>query len=98
MWREDRLCSGGREALSERMGRMENPEDAAGALSTPHDVERHLIVEKIPKENLSLGARIFDLSGTLDLYKSDWKVVSHAFDIQEDGSALLTCLLERERT
>ncbi len=80
------------------MGRMENPEDTAGALSTPHDVERHLIVEKISKENLSLGARIFDLSGTLDLYKSDWKVVSHAFDIQEDGSAILTCLLERERT
>ena len=77
---------------------MENPEDVAGATSKPREVERHLIVENIPKESLLLGARIFDLSGTLSLYKSDWKVVSHAFDIQEDGSALLTCVLERERT
>jgi hypothetical protein len=75
---------------------MVNPEDAAEASSTPRDIERHLLVEWIPKENLSLGICVFDLTRTLSEYKSDWRVVSHAFEIQEDGSALLTCLLERE--
>ena len=76
---------------------MANRQDVAGSSSTLREVERHLIVEQIPKENLFL-ASIFDLSGTLSEYKGDWQVVSHAFDIQEDGSALLTCILERERT
>jgi hypothetical protein len=73
------------------------PEDSTEASATPRDVERHLVVEWIPKENLLLGARVFDLQGTLSGYKSDWKVVSHAFDIQEDGSALFTCILEKAR-
>ena len=77
---------------------MANPEDVAEGSWTPCEVERHLIVEWIPKEHLSLGTCVFDLSRTLSLYKSDWKVVSHAFDVQGDGSALLTCILERERT
>lgn len=76
---------------------MVNSEDVSGTSPTPRDVERHLIVEQISKENLLLGTCVLDLSRTLSLYKSDWKVVSHAFDIQADGSALLTCLLERER-
>jgi len=74
------------------------PEGMAGASLAPRDVERNLIVERIPKENLSLAAGVFDLKGTLTQYKSDWRVVSHTFAIQEDGSALLTCLLEREIT
>ena len=76
---------------------MAKTEDVAGEPWAPRDVERHLIVEWIPKENLSLGTCVFDLGGTLSLYKNDWKVVSHAFDIQEDGGALLTCILEREQ-
>lgn len=75
---------------------MTNLEDAAEA-SLPGDVERHLVVEWIPKENLSLGTCVFDLTGTLSLYKSDWRVTSYTFNIQEDGAALLTCFLEREK-
>lgn len=60
------------------------PEDSTEASATPRDVERHLIVERIPKENLLLGATVFDLQGTLSGYK--------------DGSALLTCILEKEKT
>jgi hypothetical protein len=73
-----------------------NPEDMLEASSTPRKVERHLVIEWILKEHLSLGARVFDLQGTLSEYKSDWELVSHAFDVQEDGSARLTCILERE--
>ncbi len=74
-----------------------NPEDTLEASSTPRDLERHLVMEWVPKEHLLLDARVFDLQGTLSEYKSDWTLVSHAFDFQEDGSALLTCILERER-
>ncbi len=76
---------------------MANPESAVGPSPIPLDVERNLIVEEIPRENLLLAAGVFDLKGTLAQYKSDWRIVSHTFDIREDGSALLTCLLERER-
>jgi hypothetical protein len=97
MQRKARVCSDGREAPSQGIGCVVKPEDSTEASATPRDVERHLVVEWIPKENLLLGARVFDLQGTLSGYKSDWKVVSHAFDIQEDGSALLTCILEKAR-
>ena len=74
------------------------PEDSTEASATTHNVERHLVMERIPKENFLLGATVFDLQGTLSSYKSDWRIVSHAFDLQEDGSALLTCILEKEKT
>ena len=47
---------------------------------------------------LSLGVRVFALKGTLSQYKSDWKLVSHAFDSQGDGSGLLTSIVVKERT
>jgi hypothetical protein len=77
---------------------MVEPEDAAAVSPTPHGVERNLIVQQIPRESLSMAAGAFDLSGALAHYKSDWRVVSHTFVLQEDGSALLTCILERKRT
>ncbi len=73
-----------------------NPEDAPETYSTPKNLERHLVMEWIPKEHLVSGARVLDLKGTVSEYTSDWTLVSHAFDVQEDGSALLTCIFERE--
>lgn len=73
-----------------------NPEDAPEAFSTPANLERHLVMEWIPREHLVSGVRVFDLQGTVSEYMSDWTLVSHAFDVQEDGSALLTCIFERE--
>jgi hypothetical protein len=73
-----------------------NPEDASEAYSTPANLERHLVMEWIPREHLVTGIRVFDLQGTVSEYKSDWTLVSHAFDVQEDGPALLTCIFERE--
>jgi len=79
---------------------MAKPEDADDlASSPPRELERNLVVQQIPKEDLSLAAAgMFDISGALAYYKSDWRIVSHNFTLQEDGSALLTCILERERT
>jgi hypothetical protein len=65
--------------------------------SAPQEAERHLVLEWISKESLWLGTSVFDLKGILSEYDSDWKVVSHTFNIQEDGSGLLTCILERVR-
>lgn len=73
-----------------------NPEDAPEAFSTPANLERHLVMEWILREHLVSGVRVFDLQGTVSEYMSDWTLVSHAFDVQEDGSALLTCIFERE--
>ena len=75
-----------------------SPEDASEAYSTPANLERHLVMEWIPKEHLVSGMRVFDLRGTVSEYTSDWTLVSHAFDVREVGSALLTCVFERERT
>ncbi len=41
---------------------MVNSEDVSGTSPTPRDVERHLIVEQIPKEDLLLGTCVLDLS------------------------------------
>jgi hypothetical protein len=65
--------------------------------SGPQETERHLVLEWIPRESLLLGTSVFDLKGTLSEYDSNWKVVSHTFNIQEDGSGLLTCILEGVR-
>ena len=73
-----------------------SPEDASEAYSTPANLERHLVMERIPREHLIAGVRVFDLQGTVSEYTSDWTLMSHAFDFQEDGSALLTCIFERE--
>ena len=83
--------------MGERMRWMIDPEDMGGESSIPRDVERNLVVQEISKETISLAAGMFDLSGTLAHYQSDWRIVSHTFDLLEDGSALLTCILERER-
>jgi hypothetical protein len=73
-----------------------NPEHAPEAFSTPANLERHLVMEWILREHLVSGVRVFDLQCTVSEYTSDWTLVSHAFDFQEDGSALLTCIFERE--
>jgi hypothetical protein len=86
----------GLDGSERRVDTFDKPKDMLEAASTLREVERHLVLEWIPKEHLLLGVCLFDLKGTLSEYKSDWKLVSHAFDLQEDGSALLSCIFERE--
>lgn len=67
------------------------------------DVERSLAVERVPKEKLAAtmageGTSVFGLSEAQVLYaKADgWSLVSHTFDMQADGSTVLSLMFERK--
>lgn len=67
------------------------------------DVERALAVERIPKDKLAAtlageGTSIFELSEAQVLYEKagGWSLVSHTFEMQADGSAVLSLMFERK--
>lgn len=66
------------------------------------DAERALAVERIPKEKRAAtlageGTSIFELSEAQVLYEkaAGWSLVSHTFEGQTDGSAVLSLMFER---
>jgi hypothetical protein len=64
----------------------------------PNERERHLVVASIPAQSLApvlAGERLgqFPLVGPLAHY-AEWDVVSHTFEVVDDGSAILTAVLE----
>jgi hypothetical protein len=68
-----------------------------GAVSK--ELERHLVVEVIPAEMLApvlTGERAggqFPLGSALAQY-NDWTLVSHTFEVQDDGTAIFTAIFE----
>ena len=67
------------------------------------EVERALAVERVPKGKLAAtlageGTAVFELSEAQVLYaKADgWSLVSHTFEMQADGSAVLSLMFERK--
>jgi hypothetical protein len=65
----------------------------------PRELERHLVVEVIPKEMLASvltgeepGRFPLD-QGVITEY-SDWELVSHTFNVLNDGTAVLAVIFE----
>jgi hypothetical protein len=64
----------------------------------PNERERHLVVATIPAQTIApvlAGERPgqFPLAGPLAHY-AEWELVSHTFEVSDDGSAILTAVLE----
>jgi hypothetical protein len=66
------------------------------------DVKRALIVSPIPKSGLAAslageGDAVFELGGSTTNYSSDegWYLVSHTFELLDDGSGLLSMIYEK---
>jgi hypothetical protein len=64
----------------------------------PNERERHLVVASIPAQTLApVLARErpgqFPLAGPLAQY-DEWDLVSHTFEVGDDGSAILPAVLE----
>jgi hypothetical protein len=64
----------------------------------PNERERHLVVASIPAQTLApvlAGERPgqFPLAGPLAQY-DEWDLVSHTFEVGDDGSAILPAVLE----
>jgi hypothetical protein len=64
----------------------------------PRERERHLVVAPIPAQTIApvLAGESpgrFPLAGPFSEY-GEWDLVSHSFEIRDDGSALLTAVLE----
>ena len=65
----------------------------------PGERERHLVVAPIPAQTIApvlAGERPgqFPLAGSLAEY-SEWDLVSHSFEVCDDGKAILTAIFER---
>lgn len=79
-----------------------DPESVARESMGSHDIDRVLVVERVPSENLERtraggSVDVVQLGGIVSQFKSDWRMVSHTFAMQDDGSALLTYLFEKEK-
>jgi hypothetical protein len=64
----------------------------------PKELQRYLVVASIPAQTIApalAGERPgqFPLGGPLAEY-DQWDLVSHTFEVRDDGSAILTALLE----
>jgi hypothetical protein len=65
----------------------------------PRELERHLVVEPIPAELLACAlngeepARLPLDQGVIAEY-SDWDLISHTFNVREDGTAVLALIFE----
>jgi len=64
----------------------------------PRQLERQLVVAPIPTQTLTpvlAGERPgqFPLEGPFAEY-AEWDLVSHSFEVQDDGSAILTAIFE----
>src|SRR5215207_1502482 len=64
----------------------------------PRELERHLVVATIPAQTLApvlAGERPgqFPLTGPLAEY-GEWDLVSHSFEVRDDGTAILTAIFE----
>lgn len=65
----------------------------------PRELERHLVVEVIPKEMLAsvLSGEEpgqFPLDEGVIAEYSDWELVSHTFNVLNDGTAVLAVIFE----
>ena len=65
----------------------------------PRELERHLVVEVIPKEMLASTLTgeepgRFPLDQGVIAEYSDWDLVSHTFSILNDGTAVLAVIFE----
>ena len=80
-------------------GKRGNDADRVGRATK--ETERALAVEVISSQKLAAtlsgeGASYFAMGGGPPEYRrGGWKAVSHTFELQKDGSAILTYLLER---
>ena len=69
----------------------------------PKELQRHLVVVPMPAQTIGpvlAGERPgqFPLAGPLAEY-GEWDLVSHTFEVRDDGTAILTAVLEtRVRT
>jgi hypothetical protein len=65
----------------------------------PRELERHLVVEVIPAEMLASvlsgeePGRVPLDQGVIAEY-GDWELVSHTFDVRNDGAAILAVIFE----
>jgi len=64
----------------------------------PRELERHLVVASIPAQTLApvlAGERPgqFPLMGPMAEY-GEWDLVSHSFEVRDDGTAILTAIFE----
>jgi hypothetical protein len=64
----------------------------------PRELERHLVVASIPAQTLApvlAGEHPgqFPLARSLADY-GEWDIVSHSFEVREDGTAILTAIFE----
>jgi len=65
----------------------------------PKELERHLVVEVIPAQTLA-SALSGDEPGRFPLDEGviaeygDWDLISHTFDVREDGAAVLAVIFE----
>jgi hypothetical protein len=65
----------------------------------PKELERHLVVEVIPAQTLA-PALSGDEPGRFPLDEGviaeygDWDLISHTFDVREDGAAVLAVIFE----
>jgi hypothetical protein len=64
------------------------------------ELVRHLVVELMPAQELAPvlageGSGSFPLEDALEGYE-DWDLVSHTFDLREDGGAIVTLIFEQK--
>jgi len=65
----------------------------------PRELERHLVVEVIPAEMLASVISgeepgRFPLDQGVIAEYGDWELVSHTFDVRNDGAAILAVIFE----
>lgn len=64
----------------------------------PNDVERRLLTMYVEPEFLARTpgeGGILNLGKPFDQYQDDWVVVSHTLTLRDDGSGLMSVMLER---
>lgn len=73
-------------------------ESTSGSGPQPHKVGRKLVVQKIWRQRLASalvgeGSVEFDIGMDGPLYQSGWTMLSPTFQMQNDGSSVLTHIL-----
>jgi hypothetical protein len=73
-------------------------ETQGGTSAMPKELQRHLVVAPIPAQTLTpvLAGESpghFPLAGPFSEY-GEWDLVSHTFEVRDDGSAILTAVFE----
>jgi len=78
---------------------LEGKVRAQGGNHMPRELERHLVVEVIPAEMLASVISgeepgRFPLDQGVIAEYGDWELVSHTFDVRNDGAAILAVIFE----